>query len=92
MRPGMMALAELTSKVKEQFVKESMDYILHLAKSCQSNAQMTTKIVRGLASFDPRVLFSLKMETASRFLAELFYCFRLEKWLSAGDLTLYRDE
>ena len=91
-KPGSLAVAELSSKAKEQFGQECIDYILYLLRVLQKHTSLTSNIVKGMASFDPQVLFSTTSDLASRCFGEIYSCFLLQKWVAVGDLTSYRDE
>ena len=91
-KPGTPAVAELSSKAREQFWQECVDYILHLLRVLRKHTSLTSNIVKGMASFDSQVLFSSSSDLASRCFGELYSFFLLQKWVAVGDLTAYRDE
>ena len=92
MKPGSLAVSELASKIKENFARSAITYILDFARAVQADSRLTMGLVKGMASFDAHVLFSLPLDVASRCFGELFSSFRLKSWVQTGDLTLYRDE
>ena len=67
----------VVSKVKVRFVKEAQQYLSYLCTAVKNHVSGTSDIVKGLASFDPHVLFVLPLSQASTSFGYLYRSFSL---------------
>ena len=70
-------LEDVVSKVEVLFVKEARQYLSYLCTAVQSHVSGTSDNVKGLAFFDPLVLFVLPLSQASTSFGYLYRSFSL---------------
>ena len=85
-------LDEVVSKVKVRFVREARQYLAHLCAAVQDHVSGTSDIVKGLASFDPHVLFVLPLSQASTSFGYLYRSFSHRGWVATSEEELCHDE
>ena len=87
---------ESVSKLSDQFVNDfailSRDYVFYLLGEVLSHVSLTADIVRGLASFDLKVLFLLPTSMAFSFFPTLHRSFSSRGWVSDVDEALCLEE
>ena len=88
-RPAILATTET---VKSDFVKDSQQYIQYLINEVLRQTGLTTNIVKGMAAFDPLILFKRPMEIALRHFDILYSTFSLRSWVSSANESLCRDQ
>ena len=74
------------------FVKEGLQFIQYLVREVLSQAGLSSEIVKGLAAFDPFVLFKRPPEVGLRHFGVLYSTFQLRSWVTSADENVYRDE
>ena len=88
-RPAILATTET---VKSDFVKDSQQYIQYLINEVLRQTGLTTNIVKGMAAFDPFILFKRPMDVALRHFDILYSTFSLRSWVSNANESLCRDQ
>ena len=86
------AILVTTKTVKSDFVKDSQQYIQYLINEVLRQTGLTTNIVKGMAAFDPLILFKRPMEIALRHFDILYSTFSLRSWVSSANESLCRDQ
>ena len=86
------AILVTTETVKSDFVKDSQQYIQYLINEVLRQTGLTTNIVKGMAAFDPLILFKRPMEIALRHFDILYSTFSLSSWVSSANESLCRDQ
>ena len=86
------AVLVTTETVKSDFVKDSQQYIQYLINEVLRQTGLTTNIVKGMAAFDPLILFKRPMEIALRHFDILYSTFSLRSWVSSANESLCRDQ
>ena len=86
------AILVTTETVKSDFVKDSQQYIQYLINEVLRQTGLTTNIVKGMAAFDPLILFKRPMEIALRHFDILYSTFSLRSWVSSANESLCRDQ
>ena len=88
-RPAILATTET---VKSDFIKDSQQYIQYLFNEFLRQTGLTTNIVKGMAAFDPFILFKRPMDVALRHFDILYSTFSLRSWVSNANESLCRDQ
>ena len=78
-RPAILATTET---VKSGFIKDSQQYVQYLINEVLRQTGVTTNIVKGIANFDPFILFKRPMDVALRHFTILYSTFSLRSWVS----------
>ena len=86
------AILVTTETVKSDFVKDGQQYIQYLINEVLRQTGLTTNIVKGMAAFDPLILFKRPMEIALRHFDILYSTFSLRSWVSSANESLCRDQ
>ena len=86
------AILVTTESVKSDFVKDSQQYIQYLINEVLRQTGLTTNLVKGMAAFDPLILFKRPMEIALRHFDILYSTFSLRSWVSSANESLCRDQ
>ena len=86
------AILVTTETVKSDFVKDSQQYIQYLINEVLRQTRLTTNIVKGMAAFDPLILFKRPMEIALRHFDILYSTFSLRSWVYSANESLCRDQ
>ena len=84
-RPAILATTET---VKSDFVKDSQQYVQYLINEVLRQTGLTTNIVKGMATFDPFILFKRPMDVALRHFDILYSTFSLRSWVSSTNESL----
>ena len=84
--------AKLVEECKERFVGKARGHIVFLLEKSLSYHRINAEIVRGMASFDPHILFSLPQEQATHCFVALYKSFSLRGWLEGSTEDDCRDE
>ena len=85
-RPAILATTET---VKSDFVKDSQQYIQYLVNEVLRQTGLTTNIVKGMAAFDPFILFKRPMDVALRHFDILYSTFSLRSRVLSPFALLY---
>ena len=91
-KPERPAILATTETVKSDFVKDSQQYIQYLVIEVLRQTGLTTNIVKGMAAFDPFILFKRPMDVALRHFDILYSTFSLRSWVSNANESLCRDQ
>ena len=78
--------------LRQDFCVKARNYLLLLIEGMRRHVTMSTNNVRGMACFDPRVLFTQSLDFADRCFTDLFRGFKLRGWFSGQSEQLCRDE
>ena len=79
-------------ELRQDFCVKARNYLLLLIEGMRRHVTMSTNNVRGMACFDPRVLFTQPLEFADRCFTDLFRGFKLRGWFPGKSEQLCRDE
>ena len=85
-------LTDSVNKIRVDFVKEAKAYISYLCTSVQNHVSSTTDLVRGMACFDPQMLFSMPLSQAAASFTCLYRSFSLRGWVAEADEASTYDE
>ena len=88
-RPAIQATAET---VKTAFVKDSQLYVQFLINEVLKRVGLTSNIVKGLAAFDPFIMFKRPMDVALKHLEMRYSTFALRSWVPSANESLCRDQ
>ena len=88
-RPARQATTET---VRTTFVKDSQQYIQFLINEILKRVCLTSKIVKGLAAFDPFIMFKRPMDVALKHFDILYSTFALRSWVPNANESLCRDQ
>ena len=88
-RPSIQATTE---NVKTAFIKDSQFYIQFLINEVPKRTGLTINIVKGLAAFDPFIMFKRPMDVALRNFDMLYGTFALRSWVPNANESLCRDQ
>ena len=83
---------DLVAELKKEFCDLARHYYLFLIEGVRKHVTMTTNNVRGMASFDPYVMFEMPLNFATRCFADLYRGFRLRGWVQDTNEQICRDE
>ena len=64
-KPTEATLTDSVNKIRVDFVKEATAYISYLCTSVQNHVSSTTDLARGMACFDPHMLFFMPLAQAA---------------------------
>ena len=78
--------------VKADFVTSVLHYIGYLLDVTLRQSDLNSDIVKGLAAFDPFILFRRPTEVALRHFDALYTTFHLRSWVVTADESSYRSE
>ena len=86
------AIDRTAETAKSDFVTSAKDYIKYLLSELLQYAGLSSDLIKGLAAFDPYILFKRPVEVALRHFYQLFSTFQLRSWVSASNEPVCRDE
>ena len=86
------AVANLAAKLQEQFATAGCGYVCYLLDTVLKHVSLTSELVRGLASFDPTIVFCSKLDLARSLFQVLVRSFTSRGWARAKDNDRYMDE
>ena len=69
--------AKTAAETTSSFVKEALQFIQYLVKQVLSQAGLSSEVIKGLAAFDPFVLFKRPSEVGLRHFDVLYSTFQL---------------
>ena len=79
------------AKHKENFAVSGRAFLVHLLGEVLGHVNLTSELVRGLASFDPQVLFSLPTDLGSSYFALMYRSFCSRGWVKPeGDEYFFK--
>ena len=88
-RPAIQATA---GRVKTAFVKDIQHYVQFLINEVLKRVGLTSNIAKGLADFDPFIMFKRPMDVALKHFDMLYNTFALRSWVPSANESLCRDQ
>ena len=86
------AIDKTAAETTSSFVKEGLHFIQYLIKQVLNQAGLSSEVIKGLAAFDPFVLFKRPTEVGLRHFEVLHSTFQLRSWVSSENENNCRDE
>ena len=86
------AVDKLAAKLKEDFAIMGREYLRYVLRNVLRHVSLTTELVKGLACFDPHMLFRLPLERPKRHFGILYRSFSSRRWVEAANEQLCQDE
>ena len=86
------AIDKTAVEVTSSFVKEGLQFIQYLINQVLSQAGLSSELIKGLAAFDPFVLFKRPSEVGLRHFEVLYSTFQLRSWVTSANENSCRDE
>ena len=86
------AIEKTAAETTSSFVKEALQFIQYLVKQVLSQAGLSSELIKGLAAFDPFVLFKRPSEVGLRHFDVLYSTFQLRSWVTSANENSCRDE
>ena len=87
-----VAIDKAAAETTSSFVKEGLQFIQYLVREVLSQAGLSSEVVKGLAAFDPFLLFKRPPEVGLRLFEVLYSFFQLRSGVTNADENIYRDE
>ena len=78
--------------MKAEFVRDGQSNLQYLVSEVLRQAGLSSNIVKGLAAFDPFVMFKGPTDVALRHLGMLYDNFLLRSWVTSANESACRDE
>ena len=88
-RPAIQATAET---LKTAFVKDSQLYVQFLVNEILKRVGLTSNLVKGLAAFDPFIMFKRPIDVGLKYFDMLYSTFALRSWVLSANESLCRDQ
>ena len=85
-------LQKTTDTIKFEFVQDGLQYLQCLIREVLLQAGLSSNIIKGLAAFDPFILFKRPIEFALRHFDLLVDTFLRRSWVTATNQVACRDE
>ena len=86
------AIDKTAAEATSSFVKEGLQFVQYLINQVLSQAGLSSELIKGLAAFDPFVLFKRPSEVGLRHFEILYSTFQLRSWVSIANEDSCRDE
>ena len=86
------AIEKTAAETTSSFVREALQFVQYLIKQVLSQAGLSSEVIKGLAAFDPFVLFKRPSEVGLRHFDVLYSTFQLRSWVTSANENNYRDE
>ena len=86
------AIDKTAAETTSSFVKEGLHFIQYLIKQVLNQAGLSSEVIKGLAAFDPFILFKRPTEVGLRHFEVLYSTFQLRSWFSSENENICRDE
>ena len=86
------AIDKTAAETTSSFVKEGLQLIQYLVKQVLSQDGFSSEVIKGLAAFDPFILFKRPSEVGLRHFEMLYSTFQLRSWVSSANENICRDE
>ena len=86
------AIDKTAAETTSSFVKEGLHFIQYLIKQVLNQAGLSSEVIKGLAAFDPFILFKRPTEVGLRHFEVLYSTFQLRSWVSSENENICRDE
>ena len=78
-------LDKLSTKLKEDLALLGCDFVRMLLRSVTKHISLTHELVKGMACFDPKMLFRLPVELSSKHFTILYRSFSSRKWIAVAE-------
>ena len=85
-------IAKTADDLKEDFATKAKNYIRFFLAEFLKQPGISSDIVKGLACFDPFVLFKTSQEFATSCFEQLYTSFRLRRWVLSSNASLCREQ
>ena len=89
---GQVTMQKAADTVTSDFLTDTLHYLSYLLDETLRQYGLSLDIVKGLAAFDPFILFKRSTEVALRPFDVLFTTFLLRSWVTRADESVYRDQ
>ena len=86
------AIDKLSSSLHDHFANAGRNYVIFLLESVLKHVNLSSELVKGMASFDPQVLFILPESLGMSLFQILVRGFISRRWIREADEQLYLDE
>ena len=87
-----VAIDKTAAEATSSFVKEGLQFIQYLVRQVLSQAGLSSEVIKGLAAFDPFVLFKRPSDVGLRHFEVLYSTFQLRSWVTSTNENICRDE
>ena len=91
-RSDKAGIARATEQIIDNFAVSGRNYVGFLMSSVKTHSTLKTELMKGLASFDPTVLFVLPTNVGLYHFTALYGIFRRGKWVKPEDEQLCIEE
>ena len=85
-------IAKTAGTVKGEFVRDGQSYLQFLVGEVLRRAGLSSNLVKGLAAFDPFVMFKRPIDITLRHFDMLYNTFLLRSWVTVTNESACRDE
>ena len=85
-------ITKTAGTVKEEFVRDGQSYLQLLIGEVFRRAGLSSNLVKGLAAFDPFLMFKRPTDVALRRFDMLYNTFLLRSWVTVTNKSVCRDE
>ena len=85
-------LQKTTDTIKAEFVQDVLQYLQCLIGEVLRQAGLSSNIIKGLAAFDPYMMFRRPIEVALRHFDLLYDTFLRRSWVTVANQVACRDE
>ena len=86
------AIQKTATTVKTKFIDEGLQFIQYLINSVLRQTGLSSNIIKGLAAFDPFIMFKRPTEVALRHFDLLYRTFCLRSWVTKAIESTCRDQ
>ena len=86
------AIKKTAETARSDFVASAKDFIKFPLSGVLQHTELGSDLIKGLAAFDPYILFKRPVEVALRHFDRLYSTFQLRSWVSASNESVCRDE
>ena len=86
------AISKTADQAKSDFVASARSYVKFLLSQVLQHTELSSDLIKGLAAFDPYILFKRPVEVALRHFDCLYSTFQLRFWVSEFNESACRDE
>ena len=86
------AIEKTADEATSSFAREGLHFVQYLLKEVLNQAGLRSEIVKGLAAFDPFILFKRPSEVGLRHFDLLYATFQHRSWVSSANEDACREE
>ena len=86
------AIEKMADEATSSFAREGLHFVQYLLKEVLNQAGLRSEIVKGLAAFDPFILFKRPSEVGLRHFDLLYATFQHRSWVSSANEDACREE